>query len=293
MVHDFEALPRGSRRECIHLYDGIELSYVDIVSDALPHRHEALSHIMQVNYCRAGQAAWSMRHGSSVFLNPGDFSVHTLDVCTDSLFQFPTGQYRGLTVSVDLREVAAQPLLAEAGISGELLREKFCLDGAVAFLEGNEQTGSIFSGFYGQPENLRLPYQRLKVLELLLYLAGTEYQKQLAEYPAEQLEVIREIHDQLLRHMERRVTIEELSRQYLINPTTLKAAFKAVYGASLASHIKQHRMEQAARLLRETDMSVAAIAQAVGYESQSKFSAAFKESFQVLPREYRKRLSGG
>ena len=93
--------------------------------------------------------------------------------------------------------------------------------------------------------------------------------------------------------MERRVTIEELSRQYLINPTTLKAAFKAVYGASLASHIKQHRMEQAARLLRETDMSVAAIAQAVGYESQSKFSAAFKESFQVLPREYRKRLSGG
>lgn len=47
-------------------------------------------------------------------------------------------------------------------------------------------------------------------------------------------------------------------------------------------------MEQAARLLRETDRSVAEIAQAVGYDSQSKFTAAFKAFFGALPREYRK-----
>ena len=88
--------------------------------------------------------------------------------------------------------------------------------------------------------------------------------------------------------MERRITIEELSKQYLINPTTLKSVFKAVYGTSLAAHIKEHRMEQAAKLLRETDMSIAAIAQAVGYESQSKFTAAFKNQFAALPTAYRK-----
>ena len=89
--------------------------------------------------------------------------------------------------------------------------------------------------------------------------------------------------------MERRITIEELSKQYLINPTTLKSVFKAVYGASLAAHIKEHRMEQAAKMLRETDMSIAAIAQAVGYESQSKFTTAFKAKFTELPTEYRKK----
>ncbi len=88
--------------------------------------------------------------------------------------------------------------------------------------------------------------------------------------------------------MERRSIIEELSKQYLINPTTLKSVFKAVYGASLAAHIKEHRMEQAAKMLRETDMSIAAIAQAVGYESQSKFTAAFKNRFAALPTAYRK-----
>ena len=73
-----------------------------------------------------------------------------------------------------------------------------------------------------------------------------------------------------------------------MNPTTLKQVFKSVYGASLAAHMKEHRMGRAAQLLRETDESVAEIARAVGYESQSKLTAAFKEYFGVLPKEYRK-----
>ena len=105
---------------------------------------------------------------------------------------------------------------------------------------------------------------------------------------AEQVKIIREIHDHLTEHMEQRVTIEELARQYLINPTTLKTVFKEVYGSSLAAHMKEHRMEKAAALLRETDMSVAEIAGQVGYESQSKFTAAFKDQYGCLPTMYRK-----
>lgn len=105
---------------------------------------------------------------------------------------------------------------------------------------------------------------------------------------AEQVKIIREIHDYLARHMDRRVTIEELAHRYLINPTTLKTVFKEVYGSSLAAHMKEHRMERAAALLRETDLSVAEIAGQVGYESQSKFTAAFKEQFGQLPKEYRR-----
>ena len=65
--------------------------------------------------------------------------------------------------------------------------------------------------------------------------------------------------------------------------------FKEVYGSSLAAHMKEHRMERAAALLRETDLSVAEIAGQVGYESQSKFTAAFKETYGELPSEYRRR----
>ena len=105
---------------------------------------------------------------------------------------------------------------------------------------------------------------------------------------AEQVKIIREIHDDLAQHMDRRVTIEELAHRSRINPTTLKTVFKEVYGSSLAAHMKEHRMERAAALLRETDLSVAEIAGQVGYESQSKFTAAFKEQFGQLPKEYRR-----
>ena len=106
----------------------------------------------------------------------------------------------------------------------------------------------------------------------------------------EQNELIRQIHNQMVSHLDRRVTIESLARQYHMNPTTLKAMFKACYGTSIAAHIREHRMKEAARLLRETDLSVAQIAAAVGYDSQSRFTAAFKATYQALPKEYRKKF---
>ncbi len=280
--------------ELISLFPGIELSYLSFETDpfSTQHKHSAVESIIQINYCKCGQMEWKMGSGQYIYLNPGDFSLHTMNSCADSFVSFPTGQYSGLTICIDLREIAICPpeLLKNIDIFKETLRNKFCPNGTISFLAGNEQSESIFSAFYDQPEYLKLSYQKLKVLELLLYLTKLDFtpQKQVTAYQAEQIEIIRKIHDRLTKQMQERITIEELSKQYLINPTTLKAAFKAVYGNSIAAHIKEHRMESAAKMLRETDMSIAEIAQAVGYDSQSKFSVAFKSFFGVLPREYKR-----
>ena len=45
-------------------------------------------------------------------------------------------------------------------------------------------------------------------------------------FTAEQVETVRRMHDELLQHPEQRLTIEELSRRCLMNPTTLKAVCK-------------------------------------------------------------------
>ena len=129
------------------------------------------------------------------------------------------------------------------------------------------------------------PQSRLlhEMIEQVMDVACPQWREE-----AEQVKIIREIHDHLTEHMEQRVTIEELAHRYLINPTTLKTVFKQVYGNSLAAHMKEPRMEKAASLLRETELSVAEIAGQVGYESQSKFTAAFKEQFGQLPKEYRR-----
>lgn len=289
-----ERINEKAQGKLISVFPGVELSYLsfETIPFSVQHKHSAMEYIIQINYCRCGQMEWKMENGQYIYLNPSDFSLHTMNSCADSFVSFPTGQYSGLTICIDLQEISVRPpeFLKDIGIFKETLREKFCPNDMVSFLAGNEQTESIFSAFYDQPEYLKLPYQKLKVLELLLYLTKLEFtpQKQVTAYQAEQIEIIRKIHDRLTQQMKERITIEELSKQYLINPTTLKTAFKAVYGTSIAAHIKEHRMESAAKMLRESDMSIAEIAQAVGYDSQSKFSVAFKSSFGVLPREYRR-----
>ena len=290
---EMERFYQKAANTVIPLYPGIELCYLTFSTDSFSVRHKALSHIIQINYCKAGQMMWEMKSGNRIYLNPGDFSLHTMKACTDSVLTFPNGIYQGLSIYIDLQEVSDHPpeLLKGSNIFETILPEKFCRNDSPVFLAGNEQTESIFSAFFNQPESLKLPYQKIKTMELLLYLSKTELtsSQQLSEYKAEQIRIIREIHDQLTRHMEQRITIEELSKKYLINPTTLKTAFKSIYGTSIAAHIKEHRMEQAAKMLKETDKSIAEIARAVGYDSQSKFTAAFKTYFKVLPKEYRKK----
>ena len=54
--------------------------------------------------------------------------------------------------------------------------------------------------------------------------------------------------------------------------------------------MKHYRVNQGAKLLRETGDSIAVIAGKVGYENQSKFTKAFKDIYKVLPTEYRKQF---
>ena len=125
---------------------------------------------------------------------------------------------------------------------------------------------------------------------MLLYLgwAKPEWQQESNQSVSQQTELIRQIHDFLVQHLDQRFTIEELAKRYLINTSSLKSVFKAVYGVPLASYVKEYRIQQAMKLLRETDDSIAQIAKQVGYETQGKFTKAFKESVQLLPTEYRR-----
>ncbi len=290
----FAAQHPTNRIIAVRLFPGIELSFLTMAEKQAVLHHAALDHIFEINYCRRGRICWKMDSGSNVYLGPSDFSLHTLKTCADSVISLPNKIYEGLTLSIDLNVLTSNPppLIAETGITGQFLYDKFCKNGRVTSLAGNEQTENIFSAFYDQPERFQLSYQKMKALELLLYLGKlqTDAQNQLNEYRSEQIEIIREIHEQLILHLDQRFTIEDLSKQYLMNPTTLKTLFKSVYGTSLAAHIKEHRMQHAARLLRETDLSIAEIAGSVGYDSQSRFAAAFKEYCGKLPKDCRNSL---
>lgn len=277
----------------ISLFAGVELSYISFSGDRFSVKHKESDSVMVINYCKSGRIGWKMGSGNYVYLGAGDFSVHMMNLCANSELSLPNENYEGISIYIDLREFTNDPpgLLHGTEITGATLYKKLCKENDLISIAGNEQTDAIFRFFYNQPENVQLPYQKIKVLELLLYLYNAENLSNtcITEYQAEQIELIRQIHEQMLNSLERRITIEELSKQYLMNPTTMKTLFKSVYGTSIAAHMKEHRMRKAAKLLLESNLSIAEIAFSVGYDNQSKFSTAFKDFFQMLPKEYRKK----
>lgn len=180
-----------------------------------------------------------------------------------------------------------------SGIDITDFKNKFCENGTCFVMRAKDEIEHIFSELYSVPDCLQKPYFMLKVQELLLflYMVDVKKEKQRELYTSPQVEIVREIHKRLISNLQERPTIEELSKEYLINTATLKDTFKGVYGQPIGAYMKEYRIKQAAVLLRQTQATIAEIANQVGYENQSKFATAFRDIFKIAPAEYRKQNS--
>lgn len=102
----------------------------------------------------------------------------------------------------------------------------------------------------------------------------------LAQSDVERLERARRI---LLARPEAPPSLPELARQAGLNEAKLKAGFRTLFGSSVFGLLRDHRMDEAHRLLRERRYSVTEVASRVGYSNPSKFAAAFRKRFGVAP----------
>ena len=277
------------------VYPGIQLIYNDFEATSCYWDGTIDKNVLEINHCREGREGSVLQSGSCLYLGEGDLSIHTMDNCASEM-AFPLRHYRGISVVLDLELVSQNPpgILAESGIGIADFKNKFCADGACFVMRAKDEIEHIFSELYSVPDRLQKPYFMLKVQELLLFLCMVDVnkEKQRELYTSPQVEIVRDIHKRLISNLQERPTIEELSKEYLINTATLKNTFKGIYGQPIGTYMKVYRMKQAAALLRQTQATIAEIASQVGYENQSKFATAFRDVMKIAPAEYRKQNSG-
>lgn len=82
--------------------------------------------------------------------------------------------------------------------------------------------------------------------------------------------------------------IVEASEHFKVGLRQLRDDHKTFYGHSLQSYITRTRMQEAEKLLLETDEIISNIAYSLGYRLDS-FQKQFRIYFNLSPREYRKR----
>ncbi|MFD4179493.1 AraC family transcriptional regulator [Rhodococcus sp. NPDC058514] len=83
-------------------------------------------------------------------------------------------------------------------------------------------------------------------------------------------------------------TVSDLSDVAGVSRATLARRFTATVGEPPLAYVTRWRMLTAARLLRETDNSLGAVARKVGYNSEFAFAKAFKREYGLAPGQYRR-----
>ena len=87
-------------------------------------------------------------------------------------------------------------------------------------------------------------------------------------------------------------TVEELGQRVGLSRSALHERFAALTGQAPMQYLANWRIQVGATLLRDTALTVAAVAQQVGYESEAAFARAFKRLVGQPPSVWRRKAKG-
>jgi AraC-like DNA-binding protein/mannose-6-phosphate isomerase-like protein (cupin superfamily) len=150
--------------------------------------------------------------------------------------------------------------------------------------------------FFGDQRAHREAGCKAYLLELLFHLA-----RHFGPSPLLQGELVRQqrralrlrgLLEHIREHHAERLSVEGAARLAGMRPSQMRKTFKRVAGMSLLQYLNHVRLARAAQLLRETELTVAAVAMEVGFVDQSYFDRRFRREFGQTPSAFRARPSG-
>ena len=275
-----------------HVFQGIQAAFNDIHMAYCNLQQNAASNMIEINHCTEGRFECDAGEQLCCYMAPNDVAIKSSCTCSENAC-FPTRHYHGISIFIEpecfSKEFTA--ILQVLSIDFDKIHALVSNKNQILILRKNETASHIFSELYTVRETHRAGYLKLKVLELLLFLTDmkmTDSDYSEHYFDCKSVSRIKSIHDFMISDMQKHYTIPELAKRFDIAPTTLKKTFSDVYGTSIYAYLKTYRMQEAQKMLLRTELSIAEIANAIGYENPAKFSAAFQKSCGMSPSAFRK-----
>lgn len=141
------------------------------------------------------------------------------------------------------------------------------------------------------------PFKKLVLLlEILDLLAGAEEKQLLCEqgfiYPLnyEDNQRINVVYNHVRKHYEEKITLTAVASLVHMNEESFSRFFSRIIHKPFFTFLNEYRVNMACKLLIETDMQVAQISYACGYESLPFFYRQFSKFARMPPRTYRKQF---
>ena len=90
-------------------------------------------------------------------------------------------------------------------------------------------------------------------------------------------------------HYHEKISISDICDALGKSKSAICPAFREKYGTTLTSYLNDLRIDEAAKLLLHSDLSVGEIADRVGYYDQSYFTKVFTKKMGLTPTQFKKR----
>lgn len=100
-------------------------------------------------------------------------------------------------------------------------------------------------------------------------------------------EQIIKIQEWMKKNFQKDIELTALARQFDISVRSLNRRFRVAAGQTPIQYLQEVRLEQAKSLLKQSNLSIAEIAYAAGYQDTSYFSSLFKRLNAITPHQYR------
>ena len=114
------------------------------------------------------------------------------------------------------------------------------------------------------------------------------HSRRIQNFSSKYSETLADIRQQILEYRYTPSCPEEVAEKLNISVSYLQHIYTDCFGTSLHKDIIKGRIEHAAQLLLQTQMSVTDVAAACGYENLEHFSRQFKKYHGVAPSKFRR-----
>lgn len=114
-----------------------------------------------------------------------------------------------------------------------------------------------------------------------------------SQYPsslrnAQDADITFKIKEFIQKNYSSHLTLDDIAGVVYLSRSYASSLFKEQTGCGIFEYLNAVRIDSACALLRDTDLSLAEIAQQCGFEDQSYFTRVFKKAMRRSPLQYRK-----
>lgn len=140
-----------------------------------------------------------------------------------------------------------------------------------------------------EPGTMSSFYYKVKAMELLYHLFRSLRNRQMAvgqKLNKKEIEAVYRVRDKIVSSLSRASNIAELKQIAGMNELKLRKLFTQVFGMGIYDYYQHLRMKEAARLLREENLSVSEAGYQMGFENLGHFTKVFEKHIGKKPKKY-------